>query len=258
MAEILVSTPARRLPLRYFSDVTRVRVITAVALLAVYEIVARSGALFDGVVPPLESIVTALTRLLLDPALYPNLLVTLFEVLFGFLIGSAAGLAVGIWNTVGRIFEPWIYYLAPTPKIIFLPILVLLFGVETGSKTAMGTLSCFFPVAVAVCAGMRQTRPVLIRVMHSFNASTWQMIKLLYLPSLVAPALSGMRIGLGAAIIGTLLAEMKLSRAGLGYLIIQAYNFFRIPDMYALLIVVFALAWAANAGMEAVAKRAAR
>lgn len=262
MAEILVSAPARRLPSRYFSEVTRVRVITAVVLLATYEIVARSGVLFDGVVPPLESIAAALIKLLLDPTLYPNLLVTLVEVFFGFLIGSAAGLAIGIafgiWNTVGRIFEPWIYYLAPTPKIIFLPMLVLLFGVETGSKTAMGTLSCFFPVAVAVCAGMRQTRPVLIRVMHSFNASTWQMIRLLYLPSLVAPALSGMRIGLGAAIIGTLLAEMKLSRAGLGYLIIQAYNFFRIPDMYALLIVVFALAWAANAGMEAAAKRAAR
>jgi ABC-type nitrate/sulfonate/bicarbonate transport system permease component len=262
MAELAVTAPAQRRHPRLLGDVAWIRLITAAVLLCGYESVARSGWLFDGVVPPLGAILGALIRITIDPTLYPNLAVTIWEVFAGFAIGSAAGLAVGIafgvWSFAGRIFEPWIHYLAPTPKIIFLPILVLLFGVETGSKMAMGAISCFFPVAVAVCSGMRQVRPVFLRVMRSLDASTWQTIRMVYLPSLVAPALAGMRIGLGAAIIGTLLAEMKLSRAGLGHLIIQAYNFFKVADMYALLILVFALAWAANAGMEAIARRLAR
>ena len=53
--------------------------------------------------------------------------------------------------------------------------------------------------------------------------------------------------GLGVAIIGTLLAETKLSNAGVGYLIMQAYSVFDMPRMYAMLIVLFALAIGANA-----------
>ena len=62
-----------------------------------------------------------------------------------------------------------------------------------------------------------------------------------------APILNGVRLGLGVAIIGTLLAETKLSNAGVGYLIMQAYSVFDMPRMYAMLIVLFTLAIGANA-----------
>jgi ABC-type nitrate/sulfonate/bicarbonate transport system permease component len=61
------------------------------------------------------------------------------------------------------------------------------------------------------------------------------------------PVVNGVRLGLGVALIGTLLAETKLSNRGMGYLIIQAYSTFDMPKMYALLIVLFVLAIGANA-----------
>src|SRR5213075_1459280 len=99
----------------------------------------------------------------------------------------------------------------------------------------------------SVAAGMRQVDEVLIRVGRSFRANTWQMVTKVYLPALRAPIVNGVRLGLGVAIIGTLLAETKLSNKGLGYLIIQAYSLFDMPRMYALLIVLFLLAIGANA-----------
>ena len=57
-----------------------------------------------------------------------------------------------------------LYYLGPTPKIIFFPVMIMWFGVGPGSKVALGTLSCFFPIALSVAAGMRQIDQVLIRV----------------------------------------------------------------------------------------------
>jgi NitT/TauT family transport system permease protein len=75
------------------------------------------------------------------------------------------------------------------------------------------------------------------------------MITTVYLPAMRAAVVNGMRLGLGVAIIGTLLAETKLSNRGVGYLIIQAYSTFDMPRMYALLIVLFVLAIAANAAM---------
>jgi NitT/TauT family transport system permease protein len=73
------------------------------------------------------------------------------------------------------------------------------------------------------------------------------MVTKIYLPAMRQPVVNGLRLGLGVAIIGTLLAETKLSNRGIGYLIIQAYATFDMPRMYALLIVLFVLAIGANA-----------
>jgi NitT/TauT family transport system permease protein len=111
----------------------------------------------------------------------------------------------------------------------------------------MGVLSCFFPVALSAAAGMRTIDTVLIRVGRSFRASTWQMVTKIYLPAMRLPIINGVRLGLGVAIIGTLLAETKLSNKGIGFLIINAYSTFNMPRMYALLIVLFVLSIGVNA-----------
>ncbi len=94
---------------------------------------------------------------------------------------------------------------------------------------------------------MRQIDPVLIRVGQSFRANAWQMATKVYLPAMRHPIINGIRLGLGVALIGTLLAETKLSNKGIGFLIIQAYSLFDMPRMYAMLIVLFIIAIAANA-----------
>jgi ABC-type nitrate/sulfonate/bicarbonate transport system permease component len=85
-----------------------------------------------------------------------------------------------------------------------------------------------------------------------------QMVKMIYLPSLVLPVITGLRIGLGVAIIGTLIAEIKMSNAGLGFLAIQYYDQFAIPDMYAVIIVIFAIAISANVVMSRLNDRLGR
>jgi ABC-type nitrate/sulfonate/bicarbonate transport system permease component len=72
------------------------------------------------------------------------------------------------------------------------------------------------------------------------------MVTKIYLPAMRAPIINGVRLGLGVAIIGTLLAETKLSNRGVGYLIINSYATFDMPRMYSLLIVVFVVAIGAN------------
>ncbi len=80
---------------------------------------------------------------------YFNLGVTAGEIGAALAIGGLSGLAVGIVLGANRFlskaFEPYLYYLGPTPKIIFFPIMIMWFGVGPGSKVAIGTLSCFFP-----------------------------------------------------------------------------------------------------------------
>jgi ABC-type nitrate/sulfonate/bicarbonate transport system permease component len=233
------------------SPVTLVRIAIIAGILVTWEAVAASGLLFRDVVPSLIVIGRALVETLADKSYYWHLGVTAGEVGTGLLIGGLSGLAVGIAlgsnKLLSRAFESYLYYLGPTPKIIFFPIMIMWFGVGPASKVAMGTISCFFPVALSAAAGMREINPVLIRVGRSFRASTWQMVTKIYLPAMRLPVINGVRLGLGVAIIGTLLAETKLSNRGIGFLIINAYSTFDMPRMYALLIVLFVLSIGVNA-----------
>ena len=231
--------------------VTMLRLAIVLGLLVLWELLARSGWLYRDVVPSLLAIGQALFDLVARQTFYENLAVTAGEIGTALLIGGLSGVVVGILLGANRFlskaFESYLYYLGPTPKIIFFPIMIMWFGVGPGSKIALGTLSCFFPVALSVAAGMRQIDKVLIKVGKSFRASMWQMIVKIYLPAMRHPVINGVRLGFGVALIGTLLAETKLSNKGIGFLIIQAYAIFDMPRMYAMLIVLFVLAIGVNA-----------
>jgi ABC-type nitrate/sulfonate/bicarbonate transport system permease component len=234
-----------------FSQVTWLRIALIVSALLIWEGMARSGLLYRDVVPSLFKIAAALVALLSGGEYYFHLGVTVGEIAVALAIGGGLGVVVGLVlganRFLARAYEIYLYYLGPTPKIIFFPVMIMWFGVGPASKVALGALSCFFPVALSVAAGMRQIDKVLIRVGRSFRADTGQMITKIYLPAMRHPIINGVRLGLGIALIGTLLAETKLSNKGIGFLIINAYSTFDMPRMYANLIVLFVIAIGANA-----------
>lgn len=232
--------------------------LTVVALLIGWELLARSGLLYEGVVPTTIEVATALWTEVSTRGLYQHLAVTLMEIITGFLIAAVAGvicgIALGSRRFVAEVADPYLSSLATTPKVIFLPIVMLMFGMGPESKVALGALSGFFPVALSTMAGTLTVRPVLINVGKVFNLSRWQMLTKIYLPSLVGPIIRGMRLGLGVTVIGVLVGEIKLSNSGLGFLAIDYYSSFRMDHMYSILIVIFLVAVAVNAMMSMISQ----
>ena len=232
------------------SRVTMLRIGIIVGVLAIWQLASVSGLFFRDVIPSLPVIAESLIRTLVGGDFYYNLGWTVYEICVGLCVGGSCGITVGVLlggsPLLSRAYERFIYYLGPTPKVIFFPVMIMWFGVGPGSKMAMASLSCFFPIALSTAAGMRQVDTVLIRVGRSFRLNPMQMVRKIYLPAMRVPVLNGVRLGMGVALIGTLLAETRLSNRGIGYIIIQAYNQFDMPYMYALLILLFTLAIGAN------------
>ncbi len=238
--------------------VLAVRAGVAAACLVVWEAISQSGLFFGDVVPSTMKILASFWKLATFDGFWTHLAVTAGEVVASVAIGSVAGvicgIAIGAEPFLRRAYEPILHYLSPTPRIILFPVMIMWFGIGPESKVALGALSAFFPAALSTSAGMLLIDQALIRVGRSFRATRWQMATKIYLPAMRAPVLNGVRLGFGLAIIGVLLAETKLSNKGLGFLVMQFYSRFDMPTLYALLIVLFAMAGIFNALIGAMAR----
>ncbi len=238
---------------------TQIRVLTVLALLALWEAVARSGLLYQDVVPSLVKIAGAFGRMLFEPQTWRHFGVSAWEIGGGLAIGYALGVLFGLVAGTRRYFgaavAPYVDGIATAPKIVFLPIVMLAVGTGMGSKLALGALSAFFPVAINTAAGVRQVNPVFVRVGRSFRLSRWQMATRIYLPALRPSLVTSLRLGFGLAVVGVLLAEIKLSNAGLGFLANEHYSHYRVADLYAVLALVFLVAVGLNSLMGRIAER---
>jgi len=238
---------------------TQIRIFTLVVILAIWEAVAWSGLLYQDVVPSLLKITKAFGLMLVDPATWHHFAVSAWEIgaglTIGYILGVLFGLVAGTRRFFGAAVAPYVDGIATAPKIVFLPIVMLLVGTGMGSKLALGALSAFFPVAINMAASVRQVPPIFVRVGRSFRLSRWQMATRIYLPALRPSLVTSLRLGFGLAVVGVLLAEIKLSNAGLGFLANEHYSHYRVPDLYAVLVLVFIVAVGLNSLMGRFAER---
>lgn len=235
-----------------------IQAVSTAAFLGLWEVLGRTGAIPGGVLPPFSTVADRLVRLLGSPLIWFDLQVSGYEIGVGFLIGSAAGLLFAVLlstrSVLRRASEPLLYYLSALPKIIVLPVLLLFLGSGIFSKVGIAAVSAFFPVGIATMLAVREVKPIHLTTARLLGASRWRLYTAVYLPSAVAPILAGLRLGLGVAITGALLAETSVASAGLGYRAIEFYSNLHLADMYALLLLVFLIAVAVNAGFSALTR----
>ena len=247
----------------FLNPVRRLQLACAAVALAAWELIPATGLVYRGVFPSTVAIGSALAQLLSMPTFWENLQVTLTEIVIALCIGTTLGIVVGVGIGGSRIvaaaFDPLVNGFASTPKIIFLPIFYLAFGIGMGSKIAVGTLAAFIPIVISVGTAVLHINPTFIRVGRSFGLTRLQMLRKIYLPAVVEPVVNGMRIAAGSAIAVVVISETRFSYAGLGFMVIDAYHRARFAQLYALLVIIVALAVAANALVVRIrAKQAAR
>jgi NitT/TauT family transport system permease protein len=251
-----------RSALEFSRRVLAIKVFTVAGLVLLWELAARSGLFFEGVVPSIVPIVRAVIQELVDKDFYHDLAITLTESGVGFVCGSLIAIVIaiglGLNPYMRRMIEPFITAIGGTPKIIFLPILFLIFGLGIESKMAKAALSTFFPVVLSTMNGFVQISPVLLRVGKSFDLGRWQTISKIYIPAMMNPLLTGLRLGMSVAIIGVLSAEITYSNGGLGFRLIRNADQFKITSVYAVAILIFAVAATINAGITKLQQRVNR
>ena len=215
-------------------------------------------------VPP-SAALPALGRLLAlqsYPDLGEHLLLTLREIAIAYALAIAGGVgvgaALGLNRLVGRAYGPIVAALYAVPAVVWYPSLMLFFGLDAASKIAFGFLLGFFPIALAVLAGIRQVNVQLVTVARAFGASGLTVFRKVMLPAMLFTLVGGLRTGLALTVIGVIVGEVLGSKAGMGSLINHAYGLFRTADYVALVVVTLVLILASDAVAGVVEQRARR
>ncbi|MGH2404371.1 MAG: ABC transporter permease [bacterium] len=223
-----------------------------IALLALWEILARPLNPVLYVAP--SALPQAVLRLWRQPDIPPlleHLGVTLRTILaaYGLAVGAglALGFVLGFWRTLARTYEPLLAALYAVPSVVWYPSLMLLFGLGPASKIAFGFLLGFFPIVLAVLAGIQQVDRHLVTVARSMGAGPWAIYWKVMLPAMAGTLASGLRSGLALSVVGVLAGELLGSRAGVGYVINHVYNLLRTPEYVALAVIMGVLILAIDA-----------
>ncbi|GAB4490297.1 MAG: ABC transporter permease [Anaerolineales bacterium] len=171
-------------------------------------------------------------------ALGKHFLVSLWRVTAGMLLAVLAaaplGLALGQSRRLNRLASPLIYLLYPSPKVVFLPIVLLFFGVGDSSKIFIIFIILFFQILVLVRDQAANLRPELIQSVRSLGAGRRALFRYVYLPASLPAILTALRQSVGTAVAVLYIAESFATRQGLGYyLYYQGSSLLDYPVMYA-------------------------
>jgi NitT/TauT family transport system permease protein len=143
------------------------------------------------------------------------------------------GIGLGQIRALNQIFAPLIYIVHPIPKIVFLPVILVLLGSGDGSKILLIALILFFQILVVVRDAAGDLRPELISSVHSLGAGRRALYRYVYFPAAIPAVLTALRISVGTAVAVLFIAESFATTSGLGYyIIIEAWGALRYPEMF--------------------------
>jgi ABC-type nitrate/sulfonate/bicarbonate transport system permease component len=152
--------------------------------------------------------------------------------------GVALGTLVGRVDVVRRALRPVVSFLFPVPKVALYPAMVIVLGLGSASKVALGFAEALFPILLATAAGTSRVDPRLVWSAAALGTSRSGLPVKVVLPAALPAILTGARIGLVGAIVGVFLGEMIVAADGLGHLMAASYRTLDTPAMYVAIVAV--------------------
>jgi len=183
--------------------------VLILAALGAWQLIVGMGVIDPLLLPAPTHVAVSLWE---DRALLgPDLLVTLGEVLLGLAAAIAAGCVLGLgmhlWAPLRRALAPLVIGSQAVPVPVIAPLFILLFGFGLAPKVLMVALICFFPVTINLYDGLRDVDPDARKLMRTFGASRWRVLRFLEAPAALPQAFTGIKIAAAVAVIGAVFAE---------------------------------------------------
>jgi ABC-type nitrate/sulfonate/bicarbonate transport system permease component len=229
---------------------TLVRYLPLVLLAVAWESASRLGLVSSSALPPLSEVVSSWIDLIKSGELVSNTGASLYRAVMGLLLAVAVGATLGIlmawWKPVNILLGPLVEIFYPLPKSALIPVTVIWLGFGNGSKILLIFLGCMIPVTIGAFNGARSSEQTLVWSARSMGANRVRMLWDVVLPSAMPELLNGIRTALALSFILLVSSELIVAREGLGYLIGYLGANGNYDAMYAVVMTVAFLGFAAD------------
>jgi len=237
---------ASRLFKFYLNQEKKILGTAAVTLfLIIWELVGNTFQLINPMFMSAPSLVgKAAVQLFASGEIYNDLYISGIELFWGYLLSAVVavpfGISIGWYKKVAYIFDPFVNAMNATPRVALLPLVIIWLGIGILSKVGIIFLGAVFPILINARDGVKTTPLNLLTAARSFGASEWMLFKTVVLPSTVPFILTGLRLGLGRAIVGVMVGELYAATAGIGFMITVAGATFQTDKVF-VGVLIFAL-----------------
>ncbi len=172
--------------------------------------------------------------------------------------GVALGVVMGGMPRLGETLEIYVNALNATPRVAFIPFIILWFGLGINAKIVVVWFQAVMPILINTYAGVQNTDPDLLEAARSFGARRGQMFRYIMLPASLPYIVTGLRLGGANAMVGTVIAELYTALSGLGYLIAQFGGTFQTAKYFGPVIVLAAMGMLISQTLKILERRLAR
>ncbi|MED3791709.1 ABC transporter permease [Niallia alba] len=162
-----------------------------------------------------------------------SLLRIIIALFISLLIGVPLGIILGKNKRINTLLSPFLYYIYPIPKVAFLPIFMILYGLGNQSKITLIIWIIVFQIILSVRDGVLQIPSSYYKVMQGFRAPIYQQLIYLIFPSVLPAIFTGIRISIGISLATLFFAENYATTYGIGYYIISAWTKMNYEEMFA-------------------------
>ena len=181
-------------------------------------------------------VIEAFYQLIVENKIQHHFYVSSVEFLLGLALAIAVGLPLGLITgrsrTIDALVDPYVTVLNATPRLIFLPLFILWFGIGMWSKVMIVFIGAVFPLLINTQEGVKNVDRVLVDVVRSFGANEWQVLKTVALPNSVPYIVVGLRLAIGRAVLGVVVGEFFGASEGLGYMIASAATNYKVDVVF--------------------------
>jgi ABC-type nitrate/sulfonate/bicarbonate transport system permease component len=213
-------------------------------LVAAWELAARAGVVRSLFLPPFTTVIEQLWTLLGEGEIFPPLLVSLYRAFAGLALAVVLGVAAGLLMARSRwahwALDPLVSLGFPAPKIAFVPIFILWFGIDHLSKILLVAFTCIFPMIVATYHGAVAVSRTVIWSAQAMGTSERKLLTRVILPAAQPAIFSGVRVTVPVALIIAFTAEMIAGGGGVGAALMFAQRFFQTPTVFVYILVMLA------------------
>jgi len=229
--------------------------LSPLLILVIWEALARAHVIDVRFFPAPSAILGASWGAVRSGELWANLRISLARIGLGFALGAGPGILLGI--VMGLV--PWIRLtcmpvvsaIYPIPKSAILPLIMLIFGIGEMSKWVFIAIGVFFPVLLNSMVGVLTIDRIYLDVGRNYGARGLNFLLTIALPGALPVIFAGIKLGLGLALILVVIAEIVASRAGLGFLIWNAWQIFDVEKLYTGLVVIGVLGYLSSEAIDA-------